>query len=314
MRRLPYRWSVLFVCLSFSLSSSFQPAHAGVTEWMDLRVEDGFLMLETEVAGIPGRSIVDTGAQITAINGNFVEAQELSFKTGRKMTIEGVTGKAKRTTYRQVPTTVFGAPVKFTRLVDLQLGPPDIQLLLGADFLNSYIFQFDYTNERVRLITKDALDLNSIKNIDTKIDRDNRALLVRVGLGDNAGAWLQMDTGSNGGILVERSFASQMDWIGTYPTVEAEMSGVISSGEMEYFRIPKIQVGPFGLENVLVSIPADGETLEYFETVTPTGTRLARRNASDGLIGYDVLKHFIVTIDYDRGDVHFYPGEKVDAE
>lgn len=314
MRRLPYRWCTLVVFLYLSLSNSFPPAHAGVTEWMDLKVVDGYLMMETEVAGIAGLSIVDTGSQITAINGNFLKSEGLSFRTGRKLTVEGVVGQEKRSTYRQVPATIFGSPVTFSLLVDLELGPPTIQLLLGADFLDAYVFQFDYTNERVRLMTKDAVDLKSIRNIDAKKDRASESLLVKVDLGEDDSAWLQMDTGANGGIMVDRVTASRLDWIGTYPTEESEMSGAVSSGEMESFRVPRIQVGPFGIENVLVSIPAVGETLEYFETITPIGSKFTRRNASEGLLGYDILRHFVVTVDYDRGYVHFYPGEKVAAD
>ena len=277
---------------------------------MDLRVVGGYLMIDTEVGGIAGRSIVDTGAQVTAINGRFLESADLSFKTGRKVTIEGVFSKEKRSTYRRVPAKIFGAPVTFSRLVDLDLGPPDIQLLLGADFLDTYIFQFDYTNERMRLITKDGVDLKAIKNVDAKKDRDSGSLLVRVNLEEGANAWLLMDTGANGGILIDRSFARRLDWIDTYASEDGVASGAISNSKLESFRVPSIQVGPFGIENVLVSIPAPGESPEYFEKDTQTGTRMARRNASDGLLGYDILKHFVVTIDYDRGYVHFYPGEK----
>lgn len=310
MGRLPRRACALLACLQVLIISSVQPVHAGATEWMDLEVVDGYLMIDTEVGGIAGRSIIDTGGQVTAINGKFLESEGLSFKTGRKITVKGVFSKDKRSTYRQVPTTIFGSPVTFSRLVDLDLGPPDIQLLLGGDFLDSYIFQFDYTNERMRLLTKDGVDLKALKNVEARKDRDSGSLLVRVNLEENANAWLLMDTGANGGILIDRSFARRLDWIDTYASEDGAASGVISSSKLESFRVPSIQVGPFGIENVLVSIPAPGESPEYFEKDTQTGTRMARRNASDGLLGYDILKHFVVTIDYDRGYVHFYPGEE----
>jgi len=314
MSRLPHRWCTVFVCLHLSLISSVQPAHAGMTEWMDIRVVNGFLVVETEVSGIAGLSIIDTGAQANAINSQFLESSGLEFKKDRKVTIEGVFGKEKRSTYREVPATIFGAPVTFTRLVDLDLGAPDIQLFLGAGFLDSYIFQFDYANERMRLITRDSVDLKAIKNVDAKTDGQGGSMLVRVGLDEDTRAWLLMDTGSNGGILLDRDLARRLDWIDTYPKVDGVSSGAISSGQMEYFRVPSIQVGPFEIENVLVSIPAPGESPEFFETSTRTGSRLASRKSSAGLLGYDILKHFVVTIDYDRGHVHFYPGEKLTAD
>lgn len=314
MGQLPHRWCTFVVCLCLSLVNSFQPAHAGVTDWMDIRVVDGHLMVETEVAGIAGLSIVDTGATSTSINARFLETEGLSFKTGQKVTVTGVFGKSKRTTYREIPGAIFGAPVTFLDVVDLDLGGPDIQFLLGANFLKGFIFQFDYTNGRMRLLTRDTVDLKEIQNVDAKKDRDGGSMVVRVKLNDDANAWLLMDTGSTGGILIERSLAKRLDLIESEESVDGVSSGVISSGEMEYLRVPLVQVGPFELENVLVSIPAPGESLEFFETITPTGTRMARRNTTDGILGYDILQHFVVTIDYQRGYVHFYPGEKIPAE
>lgn len=314
MSRLPHRWCTFVVCLFYSLINSAQLAHAGVTEWMDLRVVNGFLMVETEIAGIAGLSMVDTGSQVTGINSRFLESEGLSFKKDRMVTIEGVYGKDKRSTYREVTATIFGAPVTITRLVDLELGEPNIQLLLGAGFLNSYIFQFDYTNERMRLVTRDSVDLKAIKNVDAKTDRDSGSLLVRVGLDEDTKAWLLMDTGSNGGILLDRALARRLDWLDTYPRVDGVASGAISSGEMEYFRVPSIQIGPYEIENVLVSVPAPGESPEFFETSAETGSRLASRKSAAGLLGFDILQHFVVTIDFDRGYVHFYPGEKVPTD
>ena len=314
MGRLSRRWCTFVVCLCFSLINSVQPAHAGATEWMDIQIVDGLLVVETEVAGIAGLSIVDTGAQLEGINARFIEAEGLSFKKDLKLTVEGVHGQQKRSTYREVEAEIFGLQVTFTRLVDLDLGPPELQFLLGASFLNTYIFQFDYTNSRMRLITKDALDLKAIQNVDAKLDRDGGSLLIRVGLNEDDKAWLTMDTGSTGGVLIDRRLASRLDWIDAYPKVDGVSVGVVSSGDMEFFRVPSIQVGPFELENVLVSIPAPGESPELFENSTSTGSRIVSRNTSAGLLGYDILKHFIVTIDYDRGYVHFYPGEKIPTE
>jgi hypothetical protein len=37
-----------------------------------------------------------------------------------------------------------------------------------------------------------------------------------------------------------------------------------------------------------------------------TGTRI-KKNNSDGILGYDVLKHFVVTIDYKLSLLHLAP-------
>ncbi len=314
MSQMLRRWFSFAVLPLLMLTSSIQPAHAGATEWMDIQIVNGLLLVESEVAGVKGFSVIDTGAQLEGINARFMEAEGLEFKKDRKLTVVGVHGKAKRSSYREIEASVFGFDVTFTRLVEVNIGSPQVQLLLGASFLENYIFQFDYTNSRMRLITKDALDLKAIRNVESKLDPNDGSLLVRVGLEEDSKAWLMMDTGSNGGVLISRSLASQLDWIETYPKVDGTSVGAVSGGDMEYFRVPLITVGPFELENALVSIPASGENPELFKTSASTGTRIASRRGSAGLLGYDILQHFVVTVDYDRGHVHFYPGEKITAE
>jgi hypothetical protein len=305
---------MLAACLNLALIDAVQPAHAGATEWMDIRIVEGFILVETEVAGVTGFSMIDTGASIEAINANFLEANDLKFKKDRKITLEGVFEKREVSSYREISASVFGSPVVFTRLIELDLGAPDIQLLIGSNFVDNYIFQFDYVNERMRLITRDALDLKAIRNVEAKLDRGNDKLLVRVGLEEDEETWLAMDTGSNGGVLINRSLASRLDWLDNYERVTGTAGGALGSGDMEYFRAPLITVGPFELENVLVAIPVAGGSTELFDNPAETGSRIASRKRSAGLLGYDVLKHFVVTIDYDRGHVHFYPGEKIPAD
>jgi hypothetical protein len=105
-----------------------------------------------------------------------------------------------------------------------------LQLLLGANFVDNNVFQFDCVNERMRLITRDSVNLKSIRNVDAKLDRSSGALLIRVGLTEDRNAWLQMDTGSNGGILIDRKLANSLEWPSTLPKVNGESYGVNGSG------------------------------------------------------------------------------------
>jgi hypothetical protein len=84
--------------------------------------------------------------------------------------------------------------------------------------------------------------------------------------------------------------------------------GVNSTGLVEQFRLPSLKIGEFEIADALVSIPAEGEKLEMFRREKRTGSNLTRtRGKSKGLLGYDVLKHFVLTIDYRIGKIHLEP-------
>jgi hypothetical protein len=80
-------------------------------------------------------------------------------------------------------------------------------------------------------------------------------------------------------------------------------SGVNAIAITESFRIPEFKIGPFVLEDVLVSIPAEGQSANLQSQYSTSGSRIRGRKVQ-GLIGYDVLQHFLLTIDYKGGHVH----------
>jgi hypothetical protein len=310
MKTIRHAFLQSFVLLSILVGLHAPSAFAGATEWVNMRIVEGQLFVETEIAGITGYSLIDTGAEVNAVNGGFLASANLEYDKGRFVEIAGIFGTERRDTYKEIPVKVFGSNVNFHDLVDLELGVPDVQMILGASFLERFIFQFDYPHQRLRLITRDSIDLKKLKNVDSKRDRYGGAPLVKVGLSDKVDVWLVMDTGANGGIMIDRDLARRMDWLDSADKVQGKVSGVHSSGDMEHFTVPGIFFGPVELANVLVTIPASGQSMTLFEKYAPLGTRIARGGKARGLLGYDVLKHFVVTVDYKTGYVHIHVGEE----
>ncbi len=91
------------------------------------------------------------------------------------------------------------------------------------------------------------------------------------------------------------------------------LSGVNSKGRTQRFNLPVMAVGGFSIENSSVTVAADGEAMEIFKTSGSTASRVSRhRGKARGVLGYDILKHFVVTIDYKTGHVHLEPGSRSD--
>lgn len=119
-----------------------------------------------------------------------------------------------------------------------------------------------------------------------------------------------LDTGSQGGVLLERATAKKFDWLEKYPLADGASRGVNAAARMERFNLPTMTFGPYELESPVVSVPAEGESLEMLRTESRTGSLIrGSRGMADGLLGYDVLKHFVVTIDYRTGSVHIVAGK-----
>lgn len=278
---------------------------AGVTEWADFEIDNGHIVLESEIVGIPGSAILDSGASINGINKIFMLKHDLEFASGQKINLQGVHGKERVNYVNDVEVSMFGTDVELDQLVPMRLGKPEKQLLLGKPFLNNFIVQLDYPNQKLRFVTRDGIDLSSHQNVDVEIDAGSGLPIIRANLNNEESCWLLLDTGNAGGIYLKRSIAERNKWLNKYGTTEGYVGGAIDAKVIESFNIPMMQLGPYELEAIKVMVPESDTGLKLPKRYQQTGTRLNRSKNIDGILGYDILQHFVVTIDVKHGRAHF---------
>ena len=131
--------------------------------------------------------------------------------------------------------------------------------------------------------------------------------LVKARLNDEYSPWLIFDTGSTGGLFLKRGDAVRFGWLDELATHEGRASGIGRTATTERFYLPTVTIGPFTLENVVASVPAAGEqTTVGRASSADLSTRLQKASA-DGILGYEILKHFVVTIDFSRNLLNLEP-------
>ncbi|WP_414829776.1 signal protein PDZ [Alteromonas sp. H39] len=296
------RTCLVLFCLAVS-----SHANAGATDWMPFTVDDGHILVDITMAGHPVKAILDTGAEHNGVSHAFIEHYKPDFVRAGRTRIKGPFGEDIRDRYNAVDVKIFGVDLELDKLVDLDFGSPDHALLLGAGFFDDFITQVDYPNQRIRLIDRDSINIAEYRNVRVEQDAKSYMLLVNVTLNKQEDVWLILDTGLNGGIMVERRIARNNNWLdGNFKTVTTDSVGVARDQDIESFLLPSVILGPYEVENVIVSTPIEGQDLHINTDVgakEQTGTRI-RGNQVSGLLGYDVLKHFVLTIDYERGYLH----------
>ncbi|MBB1475037.1 pepsin/retropepsin-like aspartic protease family protein [Shewanella sp. SG41-3] len=275
-----------------------------VTNWVNFDIINGHINLPVTINGIEGRAILDSGSQLNAINLSFINKYNLEFDKGSKIDVKGIYSTESSQLYNNVTANLFGANIELDQLAGLRLGHYDVELLLGAGLLEKFIFQIDYPNSRLRLFGRDSIDLAKLENIDMQMDRGTGQPIVRVELNGEKNAWLILDTGNSGGLFLKRTLATDSDWLTHYGAQATNSFGVNNAGTTESFRLPKVKFGPFTIENVQTSVPSEGQ----IEVITGQDDRnsishIKGKNIK-GLLGFDILKHFVLTIDYKSGHMH----------
>ena len=281
---------------------------ASTSDWIPIMVKDGKLLVPSSFAGIEGYSIIDTGAHQSAINSRFLRKNNLLPDAADEVTVNGFFKKQKRRLHKNLPATLLGVETQFAHLHEVTLNSAKTQLLIGGDFLAQFIFQFDYPNQRMRWLTRDTLDLHALSNVPSRTDKQTTGVLAKVLLNDRQALWVTVDTGAKSGLWIERSLAAKRGWLTETQTTLKRAKGINGSGSIEQFRLPSVKLGQFESTNTLVSVAAKDQDHAMFKRTRRPGSKI-QRNASKsrGLLGWDVLKDFVVTIDYRIGKIHLEP-------
>lgn len=291
------RQIVLACLLFFSVN-----ANAAVSAWIPFNSDGGHITIPVTVNGIETRAILDSGAAGHGISDRFLETYEGKIDYGQRVVISGIAGERKARLINNLDVGMFGTSFEIDRMMPVQLVGADV--IIGLGFFNNFILQIDYPGSQMRILTHDSLKMKDIANVRMKKAAESPQPIVQVDLNGEANVWLTLDTGNNSGILIPRRSATRFDWLAKYGAEDVQIAGVTKVTDAQRFNIPELTIGPVVLENVMVMVPADGERTNVGKDVrAKTGTRL-KETASDGILGYDVLKHFIVTIDYKRSFLH----------
>ncbi|CAB9493389.1 aspartyl protease family protein [Alteromonas macleodii] len=289
-----------FSLFIFLLLSSCQ-VFGAATQWVDFTLDNGHVFLPVTIDGIESRVMLDSGAQINSINRAFVRKHDLAFDKGRPVNVKGVYGVEKRKAYNNVDVKIFGTTFKLDSLVETNLGHHSNGMLLGAGFFNSFVVQLDYPHRKIRLVTRDSVNMKEVANVPATTQQGTGMPIAQVEI-NGVPLWLRIDTGNAGTILINRRAASKADLLEKVEGTSTSF-GANSSGVNEFATSDMVKFGPFEISNVKVSFPAEGQTTNLESQYKRTGSRIGGKRVV-GLIGYDLLKDFVVTLDYRYGRLH----------
>ncbi len=288
---------IAVIVLTISIDAS-----AAVSKWIPFSSDGGHISIPVTVNGVETRALLDSGAAGNGISEQFLASNEVDFKYGRQAILQGIAGERKVRLIDGLEIGMFGAEFNIDQMMPVRLQAADV--LIGLGFFNNFILQIDYPNSQLRIVTHDSLNMKKLGNVRMKKAAGSPQPIVKVDMNGEASLWLTLDTGNNTGILIPRRSATRFDWLQKYGASESRVAGVTTSTSVERFRLPELTIGPIVLENVMVIVPGEGEKTNVGEQVrAKLGTRI-KKAGSDGILGYDVLKHFIVTIDYKRSFLH----------
>ncbi|WP_404399513.1 aspartyl protease family protein [Idiomarina seosinensis] len=290
---------VIFGALLLFLTVS---SRAGVTEWIPFELDSGHVKITVSVNGVKGRAIIDSGSQLNVINEVFLKKHELDYDISTFMNVKGVHQKSRRPVYEGIPVKLFDSDMTLD-LVGASFSNSSNALIIGAPLLRNFIVQFDYPNKQLRLATRDALNLDDVANLPMRAQKGSGTPLIQVTLNDEKDVWMILDTGNSGGVYIKRGLAARQGWLDDYALTQTWSRGVNGFANTDSFKLPSVIFGPFKVKDISTAVPMDGAEADFGERYKIKHSRI-RGVEVEGLLGYGVLKHFVVTLDYRSGKGH----------
>ena len=266
---------------------ALEPAFANGrdTPWQRLPVRPGLVEITASVNGTPVRALVDSGAQLSAVDAGLAGRLGLARITAAPLLAYGVSGRARLTHTVRLDLGTPGLVVPRLRAAVLDLAAiaeasgRDFQLIIGRDVLRHLVLEADFPMGRARFLAPAA----------EHAARDAIALPLSAGLPRARVAIeaappmdLLVDTGATGFLALSEAAALQAGLTAPGRSVGRSLSVSLGGVHPERTALAHtVRLGGLTLHEVPVQVYAPA----------------ANAPAATGLIGTGLLRQFRVRLD-----------------
>lgn len=257
------------------------------TPWQRLPERAGLVEMAVSVNGTPVRAVIDSGAQISAVDSGLAARLGLARIVAAPLLAYGVAGKPRlaHTVRLDLAMSGLGVPGLRAAVLDLQAmaaaSGRDFQLLIGRDVLRHVVLEADFPLGRARFLApgtfRPARDAIAVP-----LSPGRGGPVARVQIEDAPPLDLLVDTGAAGDLALSDAAARRTGL--AVPGRQVREGHSVGLGGLNPQRTAvaaRVRIGPLSLRNVEVQIYAPAAT-------TP---------GPGGLIGAGLLRPFRAALD-----------------
>ncbi len=270
-------------------SANIKPAN--IMTKLAFKADSGFIAIVVDINGIKANAMIDTGAEYHVFNTAFLQKHQLGSLSKKTINVKGVLGIGAAPFVTGLNLTLLGQTDRNIKAIALDALSVDV--IIGVGFFFNRLIQIDYPQQTLRLLNPHKTPLKQVANL--RLQAKGRLFLIDAYIQQNTRLSLVLDTGNNAGIVVSHALAAQANWISQYQIRTGQLKGVMQETKTFVLQIPNAQIGPFNLTNAIVHVPMQDDASNLNQGVH-----------ADGLIGYEMLKNFVITLDYSNKLGHIF--------
>jgi hypothetical protein len=246
---------------------------------------------------------LDTGAAVTVIDPGYAASLGLESSGSIKASGAGQTVDASFVTLP--PLSIQGITFDSQQVASIEVSGlfkkmgMDVAGVLGYDFLSRFVTKVDYANQRISLYDPATFEYTGGGEIVDAALRDNLFTLPMSVDGKYSGAW-SVDLGA-GGTTFFYSFAEKNHLLNLkgFETLAGGAGGYFT---MRVGKFANVDLAGFDLRDQVFSVPL------------AKGAGAFGMREETGNIGNNILRHFVLYLDYSKQQVIFEKGADFDRE
>tara|TARA_R100001143_G_scaffold27631_1_gene27474 strand:- start:250 stop:1092 length:843 start_codon:yes stop_codon:yes gene_type:complete len=271
---------------------------AGVCQ--SFTIDDNLMKLPVSIQGKIYQAVITINNTGASISSNLANELNLVVRQIGNRRILWKFGRINPYTYaNNLELNIFGSTITASDIAVEDGAENWIQLSLGV--FRGLISQVDFPGKKICLYSRSDFDLPGAENIRFGADAQYGNPMIEVTFNNDLRAWLQILPSYPQGIKVDPELAAELGLIAQAGEIAAAEGNEVSP------KLTEIQLGPYSIQNVRVEHPEPGERHNLTTSGRfITGSHIRRGQGYRGRIGIDVLKHFVLTMDLERQQLHIY--------
>ena len=291
------------LCALALIAAPAARAEPWVTGWFPFEIVHNGVHVPVKLAGAETTAMIDTGASVAFIDREFAEAHGVRVSEVARAQVEGAHSTRSVPLAREVPIELFGAKIPLRDVPAGKLGRAKI--IIGLNVLQAFALQIDFANSRIRFASHSAVKLDENANVEMRRERTTGLPAVRASV-DGEPMWLMLDTGFAGPLSLKTAFVKSRGWEKLEDSYTTDVHGKQRPNEI--YRVPLLQLGPYDLRGVRAIVELKGHIRRDQVRRDDMGVR------TSGILGAEVLRQFVVTMDLKARKLHLAPAQKAAAE
>ncbi|HKV99866.1 MAG TPA: carboxypeptidase regulatory-like domain-containing protein [Vicinamibacterales bacterium] len=250
--------------------------------------------------------ILDSGASVTVVAEALATARGMDVRPAGEMQSGIGEGRARLGRIPRLSMHIAGAQIDTTTAVTLPLGSDfgvidhAVDGVLGSEVFLKFVVRIDYATASVRFFDPGTFDYKG-PGVPVPITLAGNSPEVRVQVeagGRPLAATVEVDTGSDGTVGLNRPFVDANHLLDGRPTVAGYAMGVGGEASMTIGRIDALRLGPFIFANPVVG----------FSRASQGNTASKSR---DGIMGAAILHRFTLYLDYPHRRIILEPNAQL---